>query len=429
MRRRAVRIYFVLLLFYCMMPFGMLLGTGLDLNTIASGQIGSGVSKIIQFVMLITGIVLVLLPGGRIVARGAREASCVLLLPVLAVTSTLWSSVPSVTAVHSINVIVITLLGLYLGQRFRRDEQLALLCNAILLAAVLSLVFVFAFPSMGISHDGLHNGNWQGIFHQKNMLCRMMSLGLLASFVAIARATHRTHYWICLCLCVLLVVESRSAAAFVALAVLIPAAAVFRTFHRHVATVRTVLVVMLAFVLGATVWLSQNFAVFLGILGRDATLTSRTVLWKYVWLAIGRHPWLGYGFDGFWHGLQGPSATVLLSVHWGATFSHNGVLEFWLQFGLVGILVFLLGYLPLLKRAWRTARFASSPTRIWPLLYLGYLVMFNISDSSGLAVNSIFLLLYIALAATPYTEETLANRVNLSLPSEYVLSHPGESLH
>ena len=36
-----------------------------------------------------------------------------------------------------------------------------------------------------------------------------------------------------------------------------------------------------------------------GLFGKDATLTGRTVIWRYAWRAIQEHPWAGYGPGGF----------------------------------------------------------------------------------------------------------------------------------
>jgi len=57
------------------------------------------------------------------------------------------------------------------------------------------------------------------------------------------------------------------------------------------------------------IWLVGNTAIA-NALGRDVTLTGRTSIWAVVLDKISKHPWLGYGYKGFWLGMEGESADV-----------------------------------------------------------------------------------------------------------------------
>ena len=69
-----------------------------------------------------------------------------------------------------------------------------------------------------------------------------------------------------------------------------------------------------------------NYDAIMYALGKDPTMTGRTVLWA------GYPPdqpsLLGYGYMAFWQGLNGPSRYLALELNWPALGgSENGVLE------------------------------------------------------------------------------------------------------
>jgi exopolysaccharide production protein ExoQ len=81
-------------------------------------------------------------------------------------------------------------------------------------------------------------------------------------------------------------------------------------------------------------------AAVLRILGRDATLTGRTVLWRYAAEIVPDHAWLGCGFNAFWlH--DNPDAEALwaafhMTGRTGFTF-HNAYVEAAVELGYVGV--------------------------------------------------------------------------------------------
>jgi len=71
----------------------------------------------------------------------------------------------------------------------------------------------------------------------------------------------------------------------------------------------------------------------LGTVGRDATLTGRTEIWKQA-LAKDTSPILGAGFESFW--LGGPLDGRGYGRSWHVNEAHNGYLEVYLNLGWVG---------------------------------------------------------------------------------------------
>lgn len=98
------------------------------------------------------------------------------------------------------------------------------------------------------------------------------------------------------------------------------------------------------------------FTPLLTALGKDATLTGRTVLWnRIIEMMTQSRTFTGYGYEMFWR-----DARAVAEYHagfeansWGSTMTtgaHNVLLEFWLNVGLFGIAAFFVMILDATKR-------------------------------------------------------------------------------
>lgn len=71
---------------------------------------------------------------------------------------------------------------------------------------------------------------------------------------------------------------------------------------------------------------------------KNTTLTGRTFLWQLMGAEIGRHPWLGTGFGGFWVGLDGSAGTLSRRLDWGPpTQAHSGYIDVVNEVGFIGM--------------------------------------------------------------------------------------------
>ena len=68
-------------------------------------------------------------------------------------------------------------------------------------------------------------------------------------------------------------------------------------------------------------------------MGRDATLTGRTDIWRHV-LALSANPLFGTGFESFWLGRR---LEAMQDWYGGLNSSHNGFLEIYLTLGWIGV--------------------------------------------------------------------------------------------
>ncbi len=113
-----------------------------------------------------------------------------LLLPVLALISTLWSQTPFTTFEAAIGIILILLLGVFLTLRFSHEQQIHLLLMVGVAVMILSIMLVVFFPSVGI--DRFYGNNvWQGICNHKNKFATTMVYLLIPALYCSVRTLHK----------------------------------------------------------------------------------------------------------------------------------------------------------------------------------------------------------------------------------------------
>lgn len=357
---------------------------------------GNPVSQAIFLTLYVLAFCLVFARRRRLMRVLSRDKFLLLLIG-LTLVSVLWATAPEVTLRRSVALIGTTLFGVYLAVRYDLNEQLRLLAWALGLGALLSLLFALALPAYGVMTELTATG-WRGVYGHKNTLGALMALSTLVFLLL--TVSGRRYRWLCLAgfgfsVGLLLLSNSKtSLMVFVTLLALLPFYSALR--WRYTLMVPVFIAAILVSGGIATLVLSNNEVVF-DALGRDATLTDRTEIWSAVIHMIREQPWLGYGYGGFWLGWAGPSAYVLLTIYFDPLTAHNGLLELWLGLGLLGVMVFTLGFVVAFLRAIAWARTAGSVVRLWPFAYLTLVLLQNLTESVILTQNDIFWVLYVAV--------------------------------
>ncbi len=370
------------------------------------GGAASGRARVIFWPMYLLLIAVTLLRGGEFLSAGWRGKEQ-LLFGALAVASASWSTAPEVTLGHGVSLIMATLLGLYLAVRFDQREQLRIVCFTLGIAALLSLIIGWVAPSIGVMPD---ESSWRGMFIHKNLLGKIMALssgGFLLLFLE-----GGNYRWLALAgggLSFGLLLLSRSVSALLIGVLIVGVTPVLRTLR--LSRARHLAFLLLAVVLAEAILLAIYFEwqSLLAFFGRDPSLSGRTDLWAIVVDAIERRPWFGYGLAGFWLGWQGESGAVWSALGWRPPHAHNGFLDVMLDLGMVGLALFLVGYVVAWIKAIRVARSSSSFSALWPLSFLIFVLLSESTESTLLAQNSFTWVLYIATVCGIDTHHPVAS--------------------
>ena len=307
----------------------------------------------------------------------------------LTAASVMWSEAPDVSAVRSAALLGTTCFAVYFTVRYPLEMQLRLLGGGLGLIVLYNAYLAVAHPGM------LVVGEFSGGFDHKNTLGKMMAL---ATAVFLCLAGDRRGRGLAIIAGIIsfgLLVTSGSATGLVVVLTLV---GLFPLMKLLKADVRLVVLIgicgLLVIGIGALM-VPQAVAVLAPALGRDVTLTGRTELWPVLVAMILHRPWLGYGYSAFWTGDDSG-----LDISWHPTQAHNGFLEVALALGLVGLALFLFVCgRGLIRSVWfvRQKRTAAS---FWPLMYFGFVILYNITEATTLGRNNILWVLFVSALIT-----------------------------
>jgi exopolysaccharide production protein ExoQ len=317
--------------------------------------------------------------------------------------SVLWSVDPRETLERGVALVGSSIFGAYLGWRFTLGRLVFLLAVGMSIALCLSLAFILLLPSVGIAQGGQWAGSWQGVHFHKNGLGWAASLTCILTGYAIAdnRGRARLGFAGAFLVAALLLVGSNSTSALLSLAVMGGLAlwARYLQLLPKQIPVLSLIVAFAALTIGIQVIGMDLIESVLAFFGKSSDLSSRVPLWSIVWSFIEQRFWLGYGYEAFWKPDSPAVRLVASKLYFVPFYSHNGLLETWLNGGLVLVVLVLVLILSVLTKSmmlfvrWRTLAVSS-----FPLVFCGYFLMTNFAESVILARNNLVWAIFVAVA-------------------------------
>jgi O-antigen ligase len=329
------------------------------------------------------------------------------ILTVYILQSHIWSDYPSETFTGGRAIWQMTSFGLYLASRFSLKEQVQLLAMTFGFGALSSAFFAIASPYIG-QHSWDHPGAWKGIYDYKNTLGSMMVMGSLAYFLLpidhlITPIRKRIGFLlklagIVISLAVVLLSTSKTS---LVIYFLLVAILIFYGKYRWQGKLTVIYLDMTVLFLGCfgTIVLT-NWINILSSLGKDYTMSGRTLMWEVMLMRIEDRPWLGYGRGAFW--MKGTKYPIEVGNSVASTFiaphGHNGFLDLVLDLGLIGLALFLISFIIAFSRSLKRAYAVESSPDLWPLAFLLFLAMNNMMESYLLRLTNIYWVLYVTVA-------------------------------
>ena len=247
---------------------------------------------------------LVAMRYGRASVAALTATPAIWIYPFFVLASVLWSTAPSATLRYGVEY-VLTAAGGLMAARLQTPRALAsALLVAMLSVAVASVAFGKSEidPLTGVS-------SFVGLFGSKNQVGLLASMMLL---IALALVMDRQAGWPMRVVALLaiaadgpLLYVSKSSTSFVtaaiAAAVLVGNMLISRLERRMRARVLFAMlfsVLPILALIGVAGEVAQDFVV--NVMGKDTTLTGRTVLWEHAATLIPLHPIGGVGAGAFW---------------------------------------------------------------------------------------------------------------------------------
>ncbi len=348
--------------------------------------------------------------------RVATKEIFIWLLVGLAMASVYWTFAPELTPRRSLLLLGSTIFAVYVSARYSLREQLEFLAWTFGIIVVLSFVFAIAVPSYGLmtfQEGGVHAGAWRGIMMHKNILGRMMCLSsivflLLATGESTSNRKSSRIFWAGFVLSVALIILSTSKSAIVVCVTMTTILPLYKALRGKYTTLVPILISVVLVGSGAATLLLDNLEVIAGALGKDLTLTGRTDIWAVMLELISQRPLFGYGYNGFWMGWDSEaSAYVWRTLEWECPYAHNGFMDLLAELGGSGLGLFLISFAIATFKAISLVRKTKTVEGLWPLLYLTYLILYNITESSLLSSNSIYWIVYVSVVFSTMVESDL----------------------
>ena len=267
------------------------------------------------------------------------------LLPLFAIASALWSDVPGTSARYGVQLLITALMGVTLA----RVLELRQLVLAVFIGVSLACLLGLATGRTGASEGG---AVLIGLAGSKNQI----------SYFAL--------FWVGSALCVLASSKHRILTRLLALLALAPAGFLLLQGDSATAVVSALVTAGLLSILAVAHWIGREGRIFaLGaagllalpvvvalpqieaeaarfrsdVLRKDARLTGRTLLWESADRLIAQKPLIGHGYKAIWLGREGKGLLARNQQKDGRAFHfHDTFRELRADLGLVGLLLFLI---------------------------------------------------------------------------------------
>ena len=219
-----------------------------------------------------------------------------LTLPLMVVASTLWSQTPEITLRSSVPMIGLAILAAQVAQKYSWLEIERFLRWTLTIIGILSVPIAVLLPSIRPFGDP-----WGGFLGSSKVLGSVMALNTvlwLIDFLYKPKNKKVSIAIIAFSIMVLLITEAKSA--LVSFFVLIYVALTLKVLQA-LKYRQSIIIVIFAIILSIFLFIlvSAGVDLIFQALGKDPTLTGRTVFWAQLTDTILSHL-LGYGYNGFW---------------------------------------------------------------------------------------------------------------------------------
>jgi exopolysaccharide production protein ExoQ len=384
---------------------------------------GNPLDRVVFTFLLAAGLI-VLVPKRRVVIKILAANGPILLFFCYCLVSIIWSDYPEVALKRWIkafgNLLVVLIIW---SERDRLGAVKRLLTRMAYVLIPLSILFYKYYPNLGRGY-----GQWDGqlmiigVTLNKNTLgavCMCLGLGAMWRVLTSHGTQKKTRtnralvaqlFVLGMVAWLLWVVNSMTALSCFLMCSVLLIAAHSRVVTRRPALVHLVIVTML---------LVSISVLFFGVspetlqsIGRNPTLTDRTLVWKSV-VTLVPNGLLGAGFESFWLGPR--LMSMWKKFRWEPNEAHNGYLEIYANLGWLGIallaLVLVTGYRAAF-RAWRS----KVPTGSLSLAYFLAGLTYNFTEAAFFRlVHPVWLFFLFAIINIP-AEMYKSNSVSAQLP-------------
>jgi len=262
-----------------------------------------------------------------------------------------WSISKGTTAWQTIGVIYIISISLFILIHYEYD-YIKIIDYIYKYLSILSIINFFAiilFPNISLMVDNRYESVYKGIFEHRNTLGLFMAMCILFSIYKIILNNKSIYSYFILVVSIVNIVASKSVTCIILtlLCGLYYIVSVKRKLKRT-----NIIILCGSIFLNSVLLLSNSISSnkILTVIGRDATFSGRTSIWQITIELIKQSKWLGYGYRSIWANQVFEQYYYGNLLGFGPSSSHNGVLDLFLELGILGAVVYLFFLINLIRR-------------------------------------------------------------------------------
>ncbi|MBH3442408.1 O-antigen ligase family protein [Pseudomonas moraviensis] len=260
-----------------------------------------------------------------------------------------WSSEPMLSFKRFVALLSVVFFAGFIAWRYSL-ERIAFLFGCVIgAAALVGLIFAVIRPDIAFISGGIRDGAFRGVFAEKNAGARLNAIAILLLLPMIRQRNPMAMLYGLFALIAIGLAQSATAIALIVAGT--ASYAYFITLIRLrinrsllAFTAATLVFFLLCGVLYA------NYTMLLELVGRDPSLTDRTLIWELLQPLIDAQFLKGYGFGAFWASADADA----FITRWGYIGNaHSGYVETLLNGGLIQLIALLLMFAQTLSKRYR----------------------------------------------------------------------------
>lgn len=274
--------------------------------------------------------------------------------------------------------------GMAMAQVRTNGNQYKYLAVAASIVCIVCVGFGFLRPEIAITSADYEQGSLNGIYVHRNIMGFVASLSfvLVAALRSENLITRRLGAFL-LISPLLAVLWAQSRTAWIATLFGIGVLLLVRTSKTSAAASRkrTILFVLLSAICISAIMAEKVLDSIFGVLGRDSTLTGRTVIWKAVINELETVWFAGVGWGVPWRDGEPLTEHVWAAIGFESGHAHNSYLDLMVQVGIVGTLLTVGLLLQILFTNLRASRNPGNPSSRITLALLSVVVVRSLTES------------------------------------------------
>lgn len=330
------------------------LGHWFELNlSDTSPEAGSPIDRYVLSTLILLSILVVYMRRVDWSSTLKNNRSLIFLYLFLGI-SILWSDIPDVSARRWIRLLgAIPIAMVVLSERSPLAALESIFRRVAYVLLPFSVLFIKYYPHWGVTY-GRWSGlpSWKGVTLGKNALGQLCAISIIFIIWAYLRERRGKGFLktgfikvtdgLILVIANFLLIGIGGAYSATSVSVLLVGTLFLLILYQMERTAKSIsfLIIFVIFL----VWILLTFyeplvSVVTEILGRDETFTGRTDMWRMTLEAAARNPILGTGFGSYW----GTTGNKIAEAFGGTVTGHNGLLDVYVETGIIGIIL-LLGF-------------------------------------------------------------------------------------